>query len=234
VDVLQDVTINGAPLADFGGATLNDYSIGETPFSPEIFQGLNRTSFELLKNSFGLREIRLTFVFTGADLHAVKLNRSRLNSVLFAPVDLFIPDDGFYYRAVCKETGAEELIGQGETEAKIRAEYKLIGVRHGASVSVSVAAGGAVNCLSTMPYTDAKLTATAAAAGSFTLGGAVFSSVPAGGIVVFDGINKLVTVNGQNWALNTVFTRFPALVPGNNTIAATAGPVTVQYEPCYI
>lgn len=234
MDVLQDVTINGAPLSEYGGATLNDYSIGETPFSPEIFQGLNRTSFELLKNSFGLREIRLTFVFTGADLHAVKLNRSRLNSVLFAPVDLYIPDDGFYYRAVCKETGAEELIGQGETEAKIRAEYKLVGVRHGASVSVSVAAGGTVNCLSTMPYTDAKLTATAAEAGSFTLGGAVFSNVPAGAVVVFDGINKLVTVNGQNWALNTVFTRFPALVPGNNTITATTGPVTVQYEPCYV
>lgn len=234
MDILQDVSINGAPLSDFGGAALLDYSIGETPFSPEIFQGLNRTSFELLKNSFGLREIRLTVVFTGADLHAVKLNRSRLNSVLFSPVDLYIPDDGFHYRAMCKETGAEELIGQGETEAKIRSGYKLVGVRHDTALTVSVPAGGTVHCLSTMPYTDAKLTATATAGGTFTLGGAVFSSVPAGAVVVFDGINKLVTVNGQNWALNTVFTHFPALTPGNNTITATAGPVSVEYAPTYI
>lgn len=230
----QDVAINGAALSEYGGAALLDYSIGETPFSPEIFQGLNRTGFELIKNSFGLREIRLTIVFTGADLHAVKLNRSRLNSALFAPVDLFIPGDGFFYRAVCKETGAEELIGQGDNEAKIRAEYKLVGIRHDPAVTVSVPAGGAVHCLSTMPYTDVKLTATAAAGGSFTLGEAVFSSVPAGAVVCFDGIDKLITVNGENWALNAVFTHFPALTPGENTITATAGPVTVRYEPCYV
>ena len=99
-------------------------------------------------------------------------------------------------------------------------------------VSIDVSAGDTLFCLSTMPYTDCRLTAVSTGT-SFSLGGATFSNVQANDVLVFDGINKVVTVNGVNHALNTTFLHFPSLVPGENTILATSGTVTVEYEPTF-
>ena len=113
----HDCTVNGKPLATYGGASLLDYSIGETAFTAEVFQGVNRTSWNLLKNIFGMREISMTVVFEAEDLRQAKRNRSALNSALFGKVDLFIPDDGFHYDVYCTGTGAETLIGIGNKTA---------------------------------------------------------------------------------------------------------------------
>lgn len=231
---MEDVTINGTPLSDFGGASLRDFVVGEVPLSPELFQGRNRTSWRLLQNSYGLREIQIGVVFRGKTLREAKQNRSRLNLALFYPADLYIPEDGFHYRAICVGLGDEETVGIAENEAQIKCKYEFKGVRHDPLVRVSVPAGGSVHCLSTIPFTDVRLTATVASGTSFQLGGAEFGSVQAGDVLVFDGINGIVLRNGINWALNTVFTSFPFLFPGENTITASGGTVTVEYEPSYL
>lgn len=229
----MDVLINGIPLSSYGGEALSDYTIGETEYKPETLQGLNRTNWILLHNQFGMREIRVNIVFKGPTMHQAKINRSRLNSVLFEPVDLTIVEDGFSYRAICTDLGREIRIGAVDTEGQIKAEYTFSGIRHDPLVSLEVAAGDKVYCLSTMPYTDCRLTATVSSGTSFNLGGATFTDVAANDVLVFDGINKLVTVNGVNHALKTSFTQFPCLVPGENTITATGGNVLVEYEPAY-
>ena len=228
----MDILINGIPLASYGGAALLGYTIGETEYKPETLQGLNRTNWILMHNQFGMREIRLEIVFKGPTIHAAKTNRSRLHSVLFGPVELSIIEDGFTYHAICTKMGNEERIGEGGGEGQIKAEYTFEGIRHDPMVTIDVTAGGSIFCLSTMPYTDCRLTAVSTGT-SFNLGGAVFSNVQANDVLVFDGINKTVTVNGLNHALNTSFIHFPSLVPGENTILATGGTVTVEYEPCF-
>ena len=232
--IFHDCTVNGIPLATFGGAALLDYTIGETPVDVSTFQGINRTSWNLLKNVFSMREITLTVVFAGPDLREAKRNRSALNGVLFDKVDLFIPDDGFHYAVICTGTGAETLIGQGNKTAQIKSTYTFKGIRHDDLKTVTLSPRANLYCLSTMPLTDCRLTATVgASASSYNLGGAVFSNVAAGDVLVFDGIDGKITRNGENDAANVLWTEFPSLVPGWNAIQSVDA-VTVEYEPTYI
>lgn len=229
-----DCTVNGVPLATYGGASLLNYTIGETPVDASTFQGLNRSNWLLLSNVYGMREIRLTIVFEAPDLRQAKLNRSALNGVLFEKAELFIPDDGFRYSALCTSTGAETLIGIGDRTAQIKSEYTFKGIRHDAMLTITLPANGSLYCLSTMPFTDCRLSATVGTSrASYQLGGAVFKNVTAGNKLVFDGINGKLTRNGANYAANVTWTDFPSLTPGWNTITCPDA-VTVEYEPTYI
>ena len=226
--------INGKPLSWYGGAAMLDYSVGETEISAETFQGVNRTSWALLKSFFGRRVITLTVLFKGSDLHAVKVQRSKFNSQLFGRVELFISGDGFFYDAICTSMGAEEYGGQGEQEAQIKAAYAFSGIRRDALASVAVPAGGSFYCRSTMPLTDCKLTATVgSSATTYQLGGATYANVAAGDILVFDGINGAITRNGLPDAANVLWVNFPSLTPGENENDAPDA-VTVEYYPTYI
>lgn len=229
-----DILINGEPLDTFGGCALLDYSIGATGLTNTTFQGVDRTSWRLLKSIVGQREIKLTLVFTGTDLHMAKLQRSAFNGKVYGKSELYIADDGFFYDVACTDFGEEVLIGQGAREAKIKAEYTFTGIRRGPLVSETIPGGGSVLCMSTTPWTDCRLTVTVgSSASSYVLGGATFGAVSAGDVLVFDGIDGKITKNGSNAAATTSWTDFPSLTPGLNTIAA-ANNVTVEYYPVYI
>lgn len=229
-----DLLINGRLLSEFGGCVLLDYSVGETELDNTTFQGINRTNWRLLRSSFGRRKITLTIVFTGQTLHEVKLLRSTLNGKLFGRVELYISDDGFYYDAVCDSTGAEQIIGVSEREAKIKSEYSFIGIRRDALTRATIQPSGSVFCRSTTPYTDCRLkTTVGASAAEYALGGAVFKNVSAGDVLIFDGIDGKITRNGESYAANVSWLSFPTLTPGMNKITAI-DPVTVEYYPTYI
>lgn len=229
-----DIFINGRPLYEYGGGALIDYTVGETELDNTTFQGVNRTTWRLLKSRFGMRKINLTIIFTGRTLHEVKLKRSTLNGKLFGRVELFIADDGFFYDVVCDSTGAETLIGVGEREAKIKSEYSFTGLRRDALASCKIQPGEKIYCRSTMPFTDCCLTVSVgAAASAYTLGGAEFENVRAGDVLVFDGLDGKITKNGEPYAANVTWRDFPSLTPGFNQIAAI-DPVTVEYYPTYI
>lgn len=232
--IFHDCTVNGVPLATYGGASLLEYTIGETQVKPAIFQGVNRTSWNLLKNIYQLREITLTVVFEAPDLRTAKLNRSALNGALFDKAEIFIPDDGFLYTCICTNTGAETLIGIGEKTAQVKSTYTLQGVRHDPMRTETLAPGEVLHCLSTMPFTDCRLTATVGTtATTYTLGGATFSNVTAGDVLVFDGINGKILKNGVNYAASVGWLGFPSLTPGPNLIPCV-DTLTVEYEPTYI
>lgn len=226
--------INGVPLETYGGAALLDYSIGETELKNETFQGVDRSTWHLLKATFGTRSVKVTIVFTGADRHAASLQRSKLNGAIFGASELYISDDGFFYDVCIESCGAEVLVGEGEREAKIKSDYTFRGTRREALVKETVAGNGTMFCRSTMPFTDCRLTVTVAAtAASYNLGGAVFSNVQAGDVLVFDGIDGKITKNGANAAASVSWTDFPRLEPGLNTIVSP-NTVTVEYYPTYI
>ena len=229
-----DLLINGKPLISFGGSSLLDYSIGETEITNEVFQGMNRSTWELLKSIYGLRKVTITIIFKGESLHEAKMQRSRFNAQISGKSEIFIPDDGFFYSVYCESMGAEELVGIGDRSAKIKSKYEFKGIRHGELETVTIAGGGKVYCNATMPRTDCKMTAKVGAnAATYTLGSAVFSSVSKDDVLVFDGINKQITKNGTNYAANVAWVHFPYLIPGENTITC-ADAVTVEYYPAYI
>ena len=211
-----------------------EFSVGETGLKNDTFQGVNRTSWSLLKAMFTRRTIKLTLVFTGPDLHSVKVLRSKLNSVLFGRSELYITEDGFYYDVVCNSLGAEVLVGIGNATAQIKAEYTFEGVRRGPLKTETIAGGSSFWCESTMPFTDCRLTVTVGTgASSYTLGGATFGTVAANDVLVFDGIDGKITKNGTNVAGTTSWVDFPTLTPGINTIEALDD-VTVEYYPVFI
>ena len=230
----HDCMVNGNPLASFCGASLLDYTIGETALTPATFQGINRTSWNLLKNLFGMRDITLTIIFEGRDLRAAKLNRSAFNGLIFDQVDLFIPDDGFHYDAICTSTGTEILVGIGNETAQVKSDYHFKGIRRDALKKVNVPTGKTLYCLSTMPVTDCRLTAIVGEdAEEYTLGEATFADVEVGDVLVFDGIDGKITKNGNNYAASVSWVNFPQLTPGANEITC-ADTVTVEYYPTFI
>lgn len=226
--------VNGKPVSEFGGAALLEYSIGETPLENSIFQGVNRTNWNLLKSIYGMRTVTLTVIFTGETLNEAKVQRSKFNLEIYGKSDIFIADDGFYYSVALMSTGAEIIVGIGEKTAQIKSEYSFSGIRHDKLEKIVVPSGGSLLCRSTMPYTDAKLTVTVgSAASSYSLGGATFGAVASNDVLVFDGINGKITKNGSNAAASTNWLDFPRLVPGKNTLTALDA-ITVEYYPTYI
>lgn len=229
-----DILINGIPLAQYGGKALLDYTIGETELTNETFHGINRSNWVNLKTMYGLRQVTITILFEGTDLHQAKLARSKFNAAIFGSSELYIPDDGFYYSVYCESIGEETLVGIGENSAQVKAQYTFSGIRHGEKKTVTVAANGNFICHSTLPFTDCKLTATVSTNRSnYHLGGAVFPTVTAGDVLVFDGINCLITRNGANAAGTATWLNFPALTAGSNTIDCV-DTVTVEYYPAYL
>ena len=227
--------VNGKPVSEYGGAALLEYSIGETPLDNSIFQGVNRTSWNLLKSIFGMRTVTLTVIFTGETLNDAKVQRSKFNLEIYGVSELFIADDGFYYSVALMSTGPEIIAGIGEKTAQIKSEYQFKGIRHDRKATITIPAGGGdLLCRSTMPFTDAKLTVTVGTtASSYSLGGATFSSVTAGDVLVFDGINGKITKNGSNYAASVSWTDFPRLTPGKNTLTALDA-IRVEYYPVYL
>jgi hypothetical protein len=231
-----DMTINGKPLANFGGASLQDYTVSAPAITTHDFQGINRTSWRLLKQEFGRRTIDIGIVFKGIDLETARLQMSAFNAECWGRVSIALPD-GFIYDCRIDNMGEAVIAGDdgGDTAAQIQARYKFVGQQTKPLETVTIpAGGGTLLCKSTMPLTDCRLTTTVGAnASSYSFGGALWANVQAGDVLVFDGIDGLILRNGVNDATNVSWTVFPSLTAGLNTITATDA-VTVEYFPTFI
>ena len=231
----MDLTVNGIPINTFCGASLLDYSIGETSIENATFKGINRTNWVLLKSMFGKRTITITVIFKGDTLHAVKVNRSKFNASIFGKSEIFIPDDGFFYDVCCDSIGDEILVGIGQRESQVKSTYSLSGIRHGAKRTVTAEKNQAFLCESTMPFTDCILSLTSTQdAIEYNFGGAVWKNITTGDVLVFDGINCEIKKNGVNYAANVVWMNFPSLASGLNTIETDLDPVTIEYYPAFL
>lgn len=231
----MDLIINGIPIVTFCGASLLDYTIGETSLENATFKGINRTNWVLLKPMFGTRTITITIIFKGDTLHAAKVNRSKFNAAIFGKSEIYIPDDGFFYDVSCDSLGDEILVGIGQRESQIKSTYTLTGIRRSAKKAVTVEKDQTFLCESTMPFTDCKLTLTSTqTVTEYNFGGGVWADISAGDVLVFDGINCKITKNGVNYAANVTWMDFPSLASGLNIIETDLDPVTVEYYPTYL
>ena len=177
----NDIIINGWPLSKWGAESHLDYVIGDVPITNDLFQGVNSSDFIMLKKTVGMRTIKINITFNGRDLHEAKLLRSKFNYEAFGKanqagrdvdgkIELYIPDDGFYYSVTLEKYGAEELVGIGSKNAKVKSEYTFKGFRRGPFTSLGPYSYSEINltrfyCDSTVPFTDLKISASKSGSG---------------------------------------------------------------------
>lgn len=254
---MSDMTVNGTDISAYNGASLLDYVIGQTPLTNTIFQGVNDSQWASLFSEFGLRDIYITIIFSGTTLRIAKLARSRFNSQVYNECEIYIPDDGFYYRVSCVELGDEELVGIGDNEAQIKARYHFKGIRHGtlSTITTETVGGKAyVNCLSTAPWSACRIDIPVLDGESSVtivqrLNGLAVNTVNFGslpgteGTAIIDGLRKRIYFGG-NWLPNSQWTGtspYIRLAQGTNEfdIHAIGGTdaertITVYYYPIYL
>ena len=222
--------INDRDILDYGAKALRDIKVGGTVITNDYFQGRNRTHYTLMSTTFGLKSISFSLVFEDKFLRNAAENRSKLEAEMFSGCEIHLPD-GFYYRCMLDSIGEAETKGVDGQQIIIQVAYKLSGIQHDPLVTVEN--GSSFIATGTMPKMDCILSVTVGAnASTYTLGGATFSNVHAGDVLVVDGINKRFLKNGA-WTTATSWITFPYVSMGHNSFTAQ-DTVKVQYYPCYI
>jgi hypothetical protein len=226
----ERVYINDIDIIDFNAKALRDYTIGGTPIENDYFQGRNRSNYTLMSTTYGLKPINITFVYQGDSRREASLNRSRLEAQLFDVFELYLPD-GFYYRCMLDSIGEAETKGADGFGVMTSVKYKFLGIQHDPLVTIED--GTSFTAEGTLPKMDCILSVTVgASASSYYLGGAVFSNVQAGDVLVVDGIYKRFLKNGAPTTA-TDWVSFPSVRMGQNSFTAF-DTVKVEFYPCYV
>lgn len=218
--------INGKDIISFGAYLAKGFRIGAPSFESSVFQGRNRSSYNLISQTYGLKPISFGIMFVGDDRGKIALNKSLFDLELLGKPEIYL-DNGYYYTCVLNSAGELEYDGRKNATAS----YELVGIQHKALVTVK---SEAFSCSSTVPFTDCIITGTATAA-SGSIGDITFSGATVGKVLSVDGINKRFLYDGAPAAQKFAWVSFPSLVPGVNTIETTGlSGVTVQYYPTYM
>ena len=226
----ERVYINGVDILDYGAKALRDYTIGGTPITNDYFQGRNRSQYTLMSVTYGLKAINITFVYFGDTFREATLKKSSLEAQMFDGFEIYMPD-GFYYRSMLDSIGEAETKGTDGDGVMIAVKYKFLGIQHDPLVTIED--GTSFIAEGTLPRMDCILTVTVGTdASSYTLGGAVFSNVVAGDVLVVDGINKRFLKNGAPTTASD-WISFPFVTGGQNAFTAL-DTVKVEFYPCYI
>ena len=212
--------INGTNIADYG-ALVESFKVGAIKQTNTTYQGLNRTSFNVLTSQMAMRQISVNIFYKAPTRRELGLIKSKIDAALAGKLDLWLPD-GFYYFAALTSAGEEQIIGVEYNEEIALCSYTFEGIRR-----------DPLYCKSLVPHTDCRLTCTASQAyESLQIGPVTITNVAEDDVLVVDGITGRILQNGALCAGNMSFLHFPSLVPGENTITCPED-LTVEYYPTY-
>lgn len=230
-EITERIFINDTDIADYGAKALrNSISVGGSTIKNDYFQGRNRSHYTLMSTTYGLKDVKFTLVFEANTFRLAKENKSKLEAQLFGESEIYL-HDGFYYRCMLEKIGQEELHGADGFGVVVSCNYQLSGIQHDPMVEVEN--GTSFIAKGTLPKMDCILSVVVGAnAASYTLGGAVFSNVQAGDVLVVDGIYKRFLKNGAPTTA-TSWISFPSVTGGQNSFTAS-DIVNVKYYPSYI
>ncbi len=223
--------INDKDILEFGAKALRDsISVGGTEITNDYFQGRHRTHYTLMSTTYGLKPLSFTLVYQDTSLRRAMENKSRLEAEMAGTCEIHLPD-GFYYRMMLEDIGEANIQGVDGNLVLIECKYKLAGIQHDELVTIEDASNFIAK--GTMPRMDCMLSVTVGAdADSYILGGATFSNVKQGDVLVVDGIRKRFLKNGS-WTTATGWITFPSVISGQNSFTAL-DTVQAEYYPCYI
>lgn len=225
--------INGVNIADYG-VLVEDLKVGAIESTVDVYQGVNRTNFNVLNTIQKTRAISVNLFYKAPTKRELALIKSKLDNMMVGKLDLWLPD-GFYYFAYLVNAGEENVLGVERNEVIAVCTYQFKGIRHDPleTVHTTAASNNTVYCKSTVPHTDCRLTCTASAnRTSLVIGSVTITNVSKDDVLVVDGITGRILQNGGLCAGNMTFTKFPSLVPEENTITCVED-LTVEYYPTY-
>ena len=222
--------INGTNIADFG-VLVESMKVGAIQTSQEVYQGVNRTNFNVLDTIQYMRTISVNLFYSAPTRRELALIKSKLDNMMIGKLELWLPD-GFYYSSYLESAGEENMLGVERNQVIALCSYQFKGVRHDKLETVQ-AVNNTVICKSTVPHTDCRLTCTATQDyASLTIDTVTITGVTAGDVLVVDGILGRILQNGAPCAGNMSFVHFPSLSPEANTLTCPED-LTVEYYPTY-
>lgn len=217
------VMVAGRELSEFCAKMQSFPKISACEVDTGIFQGVNRSSMQLLHNRRGVRYMDCKIDFFGRDNYERTLHQSEFEALFIGaePVAIDICD-GFWYRAILTEIGDTYT----ERELITTVEYRFQVTRHrGPQIKTQVVPNDAtIFCQSNVARTDCVIRVLFDGIGSAVntvvwLNGLAWSYAPElTGDIILDGVNKTFTVNGKNATSNISWKDFPFLVPGANLL----------------
>lgn len=218
--------LNGKSITEYGASLVRNYTVSGMAVDTEVEQGYNRTSYTLASQQLELKTIKIDIVFLGENTRDLFEKKSLFDASCLGIVELYLPD-GFYYTAYLKTVGTLKV----KADTMGEASYQFKGIQHDPLIKAEKATFFAYG---TAPKMDARIIVTASAdSDAYTVGSGVFTGIRAGDVIVFDGINKIITINGNHAAAQCTFLNFPQVVPGENTIECPDVP-TVEYFPVWV
>ena len=151
-------------------------------------------------------------------------------------VEISLPD-GYMYTAIVQSLPAAVFDSDGEHEVT----YTFLAIRHKATVTQKVVSGGYVFCESntTTPCIISATFNTVSTPNTtpkVRLQDITIRNVSVGSNIVIDGVNGLITADGNNKFTDSDLIDFPMLQPGKNVITSTPADadITVTHTPLYI
>ena len=220
--------INGANIADYG-VLVEKFAVGGIETQNEVYQGVNRSNFNVLNTAQYMRDINISLFFTAPTRRELALIKSKLDNMMTGKLELWMPD-GFYYTAYLVSAGEESYLGVERNKIIALCAYQFKGIRHDPLETVH---SNTVICKSTVPHTDCRLTCTASQnRASLVIDTVTITGVTAGDVLIVDGITGRILQNGALCAGNMSFIHFPSLVPGQNELNCVEN-LTVEYYPTY-
>ena len=220
--------INGINIADYG-VLVENFKVGSIETQTSVYQGVNRTNFNVLDTIQYMRPIEINLFFTAKTRRELALIKSKIDNMMIGKLELWIPD-GFNYSAYLVSAGEENYLGIERNKIIALCLYKFKGVRHD---PLETAQSNTVICKSTVPHTDCRLICTASQnRSSLVIDTVTITNVHQGDVLTVDGITGRILQNGALCAGNMSFIHFPSLVPGENVLNCVEN-LTVEYYPTY-
>lgn len=233
---LQDIKNNSMNIGDVDisdyGVLVESFKVSGTQVDSEVYQGVNRTNFNVLSSIRSMRSISVSLFYSAPTRRELSLIKAKIDAMLKGKLELYLPD-GFFYSAYLKSAGDEQILGVEHNQVIALSAYSFEGIRHDPIEKVTLAAGETMQCKSTIPETDCRLICTASQNyESLRIGPVTITDVAQGDELEVDGILGRILQNGAPCPGNMSFLHFPSLVPGSNTIECVED-LIVEYYPTY-
>ena len=218
--------INGIEMTNRCIFLTSDYTVSSASVSRSVYSG-GCASYVATKAKIGLKAIKLPVRIVQESTDMADSMRSwMLSMCLESKVEMMLPN-GNTYVAALTDTGEVEKSAEGVIDFTL----EFTGYQRGEIVKAQTPN---IMCFSTVPETPFKITATVAAAGSFTMAGVTFTGCTVGDVLVIDGMTGRITKNGNAMDISkTDFMKFPTMLPGKNTVSCTVA-AAVEYYPIFM
>ena len=100
--------IGDTDIADYG-ALVESFKVGAVEIDNSVYQGENRTSFNVLKTIRKMRPIAVNIFYQAETRRELSIIKSTLDALMDGKIELFLPD-GFFYSSYLLSAGEEQIL----------------------------------------------------------------------------------------------------------------------------